>query len=530
MADAADDPRPPRPPMPPPGQPLPRIHRSTLPPEDDPPAKPRKKKGSKAAKDPDEKRGVLEEQTPKLDTYEARQRIRMVVGGVMLAGLAGVLFLVFGRIGGGGGGPEPVSEDEAPVVAGPAQAVPRRVEREAGIALADAYAFAKRGDGDLALRRLTQLVEAYPKTAAAEKARESIRNAEQGLPLFVNGPVVVAKAVTPPEPAKEAPPEVVAVAPEPPAPPGPAPVQAVPPPVPPEPYRETGLPREPAQVEPRPLPVGFRARVEAGVHASGWPWEITCDQDGAAMVLVPGGTFLMGRNDGAPPERPVHRVTLSPYYIDQHEVTVRQYALFLKARGHRASVAVEGGGSDSEELPVVRVSARDAFEYARWAGKTMPTEAQWELAARTIDGRLHPWGPGLPAWGRERKPGRIDPVMSFALDMSPYGVFDLAGNAREWVLDWYDPRYYQQSKPGAAAVDPINATRPKSKLPEVTVKGGSPEWVVTWRTGLKPDTRLPDLGFRGVLQVERGAGPAPAAGGAPGQPAAPPQPAGRVPF
>lgn len=524
MGEASDDPRPPRPPMTP-GQPLPRIVRFAPPPEEEPPPRKKKKdgKGKNQGKD-GEKTGVLEEATPNLDTYETRRTIRLVVGVATLGILALVVFLFAGLFGGGAEPPAEENQAAPPPMPSPARTA-ARAEREAELALADARAFAKKGDGELSLRKLKGLVEGYPQTAAAEKARESLRNAEQGLPLFVDVPLVVARpgqaAPPAPEPADEA---VVIAAPEPP-PPGPAEAAIAPPPIPPEPFRETGLPIEPMSLSPRPLPAGFRARAEAGLHPSGWPWEITCDKDGAAMRLVPGGTFLMGREAGPAEERPAHRVAISTFYMDQHETTVRQYGYFIRETGRKSPSSVSE--ASSEDQPVTRIRAQEAYEYTQWAGKELPTEAQWEFAARTIDGRLHPWGPDDPVWEPTRRPGQIDPVMSFPLDMSPYGVFDLAGNVREWTLDWFDPKLYR-SQADQVARDPANPTRPRSRSPEVAIRGGSPAWLSTWRAGMKPDARLPDLGFRGVLAVERSANPTiPASGPAPagGRPSG-----GLVPF
>jgi formylglycine-generating enzyme required for sulfatase activity len=528
MADSEYELKPPPPPAP--GQPLPRIRNYPMPDEEEkPPSQaagapetPRgRKKGRDRKKDRDLEEGerttILEEQTPSLDTYETRRAIR-IGAGVALLGLVVLLgFFVAGQF----GPDEPeVLEEEAPS-AGPVAQGPsaERLEREARVVLGDARRFAEQGDADLTLRRLKSVVDGYPKTAAAAAAAEAIRRGEQGLPLFVDVPLVIARNVPPPV-VPERQPDVIAVEPAPPAAPGPAEVVVAPPPVPPEPRKETGLTFERADIPARPLPGGFRPRPEAGVHPTGWPLEITCDKDGAAMVLVPGGDFLMGRDDGPGAERPAHRVALSAYYIDQHEVTARQFEIFARATGRRPTPRSEGDGeADPDAMPATRVSANDAYQYAEWAGKALPTEAQWEMAARTTDGRLFPWGNDPP--GREREPGRLAPVMSDPLDLSPYGVFDLAGNVREWTQDWFDPRFYQQHR-GAVVTEPANPTRGRSRTPEVTIRGGSPNGTATWRAGMRPDSRLNDLGFRCVLPVER-----PAA--APGVPA-PGNSGGLVPF
>ena len=251
------------------------------------------------------------------------------------------------------------------------------------------------------------------------------------------------------------------------------------------------------------------------------------DGDGAPMVLVPGGTFVQGRDGGDLTESPEHKVFLGTYYIDKHEVTVRQFRLFQKEAGKRAdrakALTKEVGLSalDAvEDRPVVMVSARDAKDYADWAGKFLPTEAQWEAAARTPDGRVFPWGPEPPSWNRPRAPRQIDPIMSFPLDVSAYGVFDLAGNAWEWTKDWYEPRYYSRFR-NTPADNPIGPAKPRSQ--QLVVKGTARDWTVSKREGFRFETRLPYLGFRCVLQVE-GPGNAfepPPAPAAPGQPATP---------
>jgi formylglycine-generating enzyme len=236
------------------------------------------------------------------------------------------------------------------------------------------------------------------------------------------------------------------------------------------------------------------------------------------MVLIPGGTFLMGRNDGPAAERPAHQVTLSPYYIDQHEVTIRQYAIFQqdpqrKAESRPGTSGHEG--PESDDFPVTQVTAREARAYNQWAGKDLPTEAQWEMAARTTDGRLHPWGNDPPVWGDDQDPNKhpeprkLYPVMSFpTTDISPYGVFDMATNASEWTNDLFDPRYYEQFK-NTTATNPQGPPRSNNRKQQVVIKGGSPKWDIPWREGRPVETRSPNLGFRGVLTLDRSGGAPP---------------------
>ena len=169
--------------------------------------------------------------------------------------------------------------------------------------------------------------------------------------------------------------------------------------------------------------------------------------DGAEMVLVPAGPFQMGSEDGEADERPVHKVQLEAFYIDRLEVTHAQYAAFVQATGHRPPIDWPGGKLPPAltNYPVVNVTWADADAYAKWAGKRLPTEAEWEKAARSTDGRVYPWGndtnkkaaSGKDALDPRRREGRTYPVGSFPDDVSPYGVVDLAGNVWEWTADWY---------------------------------------------------------------------------------------------
>lgn len=476
-------------------------------------------------------------ETPKFDTYEARQKARIIVG----SALAGVLVLVgcilywtFAS-----GDPNKDLPDEGQLLASASSASgPSKNDAEAQAMLSKAELAAKVGNTDQAIGQLERITKLYPNTDSGRRAQEALERPKQGLPLFPQAPAVAAKAEpanTEPEPKAEPPAVVNAVEPKPtgPANPGAATdAQIVPPNAPAEPRKE-GAALPSANVTARPLPAGFHARAEAGVHPSGWPLEIVCDRDGAPMVLVPGGTFVMGRDDGSAAEGPAHKVNLGTYYMDQHEVTVRQYQRFLLETGRKAekknSAARDNATPDpAENMPAVRVSGLEAQEYARWAGKSLPTEAQWEMAARTTDARLHPWGPGEPPWEKPRAAKQIDPVMSFPTDLSPYGAYDLAGNAWEWTADWFDPNYYQQFKT-AAAHDPIGPARSKAKPPQMTIRGGSPTYSSTWRQGMKADAHLAFLGFRCALSVEAPTVPAAPEGPAPGTPPQAAPPAGETP-
>lgn len=509
--------------------------------------KDRKSESRKGKDKPGGEKGVLIEETPNLDTYETRQRVRIALGVGALAVVLLVGWVVVRFI-----SPEHPPEEAitpemlAAAATGKASPAPPggpRVgdDKESRILFERAREVARNGKPDLAVALLKTIVTKYPTTVAAQQAREALDRPNQKLPLFLDRPAVVATPGAPPPPEPTAPPAPVVEASKTtvPAASG-AQANLVPPANPAEPPR-TPTPEpapSPGQEKPtRPLPKGFRQRPGSDVHASGWPLEIVGDRDGAPMVFVAGAEFIQGRDDADAAEGPAHKVTLGSFYIDKHEVTVRQFNLYQKEDGkardrvrHLARDPALASVDSEDDRPVVLVTAREASDFCYWAGKRLPTEAQWEAAARTPDGRFYPWGTSPPKWSKPRAPRQIDPVMSFPDDASPYGALDLAGNAWEWTKDWYDPRYYQQfrSAPANNPTGPLN--RPRSQ--QLVVKGSAKDWVVSRREGIKFDARMPYLGFRGALQVE-GPGNAFEPPPAPGQPAPPGgQPAGgsSVPF
>jgi len=262
----------------------------------------------------------------------------------------------------------------------------------------------------------------------------------------------------------------------------------------------------PRTVTRRVLPPGFKARDEAGYDASGWPRIIVGERDGGPMVLVPGGTFTMGSDKGERVEAPAHTVRLSTFYIDQYEVTNRQFRTFLDVQKYRG--LPPGKWLSDEKLrdapaaaPAVFVNWRDAETFAIWAGKRLPTEAQWEMAARSTDGRRYPWGDQPIKGSRPREFGRVDPVKSFPEDASVYGVFDMAGNVMEWTRDWYEPKYFQKLG-DKVSENPTGPTSQRHNSIQRVVKGGSKSWIVSYRQGVDLDKRAPNLGFRCSLAVE----------------------------
>jgi formylglycine-generating enzyme required for sulfatase activity len=191
------------------------------------------------------------------------------------------------------------------------------------------------------------------------------------------------------------------------------------------------------------------------------------------MVFIPAGPFLMGadiENDnswGDEDEQPVHKVNLSAYWIDRFEVTAKDFSRFLNLHPKESpryiemgrAVTIENRGGKYHERPGLkrypanRISWYGASAYCLWMGKRLPTEAEWEKAARGTDERLFPWGNEHPnnslatyrrkfsEWGFKA----MVPVDSMAQGQSPYGVYHMAGNIWEWVADGFDPNYYTSS-------------------------------------------------------------------------------------
>ncbi len=235
------------------------------------------------------------------------------------------------------------------------------------------------------------------------------------------------------------------------------------------------------------------------------------------MVLIPAGMFTMGSTQTGLDESPEHQVYLDAYFIDIHEVSATEYSEFLNAvdnvKGYyldnKYGMLFYNGQFQPrpglESHPINNVNWRGAGAYCRWKEKRLPTEAEWEKAARGKDKRTFPWGNTRPTpelaryfqtWTEETKHNVMVPVNALPEGKSPYGLFNMAGNVKEWVDDWYDGEYYAETTEYTNPEGPVGG---EFKV----LRGGS--WrdlggfvYSSFRNNSYPDTRMDDYGFRCV--------------------------------
>jgi formylglycine-generating enzyme required for sulfatase activity len=251
-------------------------------------------------------------------------------------------------------------------------------------------------------------------------------------------------------------------------------------------------------------------------------FEEVSKDDGMPMIYVPEGDFLMGNNYGDSDEKPEHKVFISAFWFDKTEVTNAMYIKYTETTGYRTEAEKQGYsiiyfnnswsmvngaswlhpvGSESnlsgkDDHPVVHVTWNDSLAYCMWVGRRLPTEAEWEKAARGTDGRLYPWGNDMPSGNFLNFNGLIGDtkiVGSYSKGASPYGAVDLAGNVWEWVADWYDPDYYDLS----TSQNPSGPTYGSFRV----FRGGSFHYDgiharSTYRGKIEPEHRDFNLGFR----------------------------------
>lgn len=253
------------------------------------------------------------------------------------------------------------------------------------------------------------------------------------------------------------------------------------------------------------LPDGFSAIPDFGMGDDGAPLRIRCDKDDSIMALVPAGTSIVGSESGPGETQPTFQVFLDAFYMDVTEVTAAQYEEYRddlrkdKKRVPPPTVNANAG----EGWPALGVAWGDAQNYARWAGKELPTEAEFEKAARGSAGFRTPWGNGRAVWSSPRTPKTLVAVGAYLSDQSPYGIYDLAGNAREWTADFYRADAHQEAAHQAESKALRNWTGPKSASTgsQRVVKGGGDDWAAWHRTAADMSATLPDVGFRCVLRL-----------------------------
>lgn len=245
------------------------------------------------------------------------------------------------------------------------------------------------------------------------------------------------------------------------------------------------------------------------------------------MVRIPAGTFIMGSDrksdrNAYRVELPQRKVFLDAYDIDKYEVTTVQYLKFVLATNRPPQVDWKFDGGNFQETmaahPIMHVTWYDADEYCRWAGKRLPTEAEWEKAARgDQDARIYPWGDEMAGLSRSNfgrsglsgpvrdRPERLllyPPIISvfkYENAVSPYGIFQMVGNVAEWVADWYDKDYYKSA--------PDRNPKGPDKGSHKGFRGGgwidsTPTVRVSQRNGTDPKTSMNWLGFRCARDVK----------------------------
>lgn len=224
------------------------------------------------------------------------------------------------------------------------------------------------------------------------------------------------------------------------------------------------------------------------------------------FILVEGGTFYMGNNEGEEDEKPQHWVNVSSFYIDKYEVTVEKYKKFCTATNREMPREPKWGWHDDD--PIVNVSWQDATEYAKWAGKRLPTEAEWEYAARGGNkSKNYTYSGGNElneiAWHWDNSAKQAHPIGS--KKPNELGIYDMTGNVWEWCSDWYNIKYHLYS--------PRNNPQGPETGEKKILRGGS--WYsyssalrVTYESNSDPNTKYAHIGFRCVWSADnkKGAG------------------------
>jgi eukaryotic-like serine/threonine-protein kinase len=270
----------------------------------------------------------------------------------------------------------------------------------------------------------------------------------------------------------------------------------------PPPTREPPTPAPPPTREP-PTPTPKPA---LGIGST-----MVSRKDGMTLVYVPAGEFLMGSTNAdsmaGDREKPQHTVTLDAFWIDRTEVTNAMYAKCVQAGGCEMPAESKSFTRDSyygnpkyDDYPVIYVNWQQADAYCRWAGKRLPTEAEWEKAARGTDARVYPWGNEAPDSQKanyNNSGGDTTAVGEYPAGTSPYGALDMAGNVWEWVNDWADENYYGVS-PGSNPQGPATGTSRVLRGCDWYNYGNVINLRVAYRAYYKPSVQSFGVGFRCV--------------------------------
>jgi formylglycine-generating enzyme required for sulfatase activity len=255
---------------------------------------------------------------------------------------------------------------------------------------------------------------------------------------------------------------------------------------------DTPVPSPPTPT-PKPTPTPVPTTEAAGPTEEAEPVKPEVE-----MVEVPAGTFTMGSGNGKPEDAPSHEVDLPAYSIDKFEVANADFAQFVEATGYQTD-AEKGGekgwqayAEGKDNHPVVKVSWNDAKAFCEWMGKRLPTETEWEKAARGAEGFTFPWGEDWDSQKANAKETGLrgtTAVGSFGTGASPYGAVDMAGNVWEWTADWFQPY------PGNTTPDPYYGEKFK-----VTRGGawfeGEAQCTTYNRNATSSEAANDDLGFR----------------------------------
>lgn len=237
-----------------------------------------------------------------------------------------------------------------------------------------------------------------------------------------------------------------------------------------------------------------------------FPEEII-DANGISMRLVLASEFTMGNENGSPDERPTHKVYLGTYYIDKYEVTNAAYKRCVDIGKCDPPKQVNSytrdsyyGNSQFDNYPVIYVDWSMAKNYCEWRGTSLPTEAQWEKAARGIDGRTYPWGEDINCdkLNYDGCNGDTTIVGGYLDGVSPYGLYDMAGNVWEWMEDWYSEPYYLNSP----SEDPLGPESGQSRVLRGGAWGSGENLMrASLRGSYAPDSPNVDIGFRCARSV-----------------------------